>query len=118
MLYIQRSYYSIVHRILKKIYPQHQKYFRSAIPLFTKQIAPGLAIAEEPDLKFGESESFGLNRCQIIANALIQVTNEGDATPEIKLAAIVRGFGKMGIRLKYPFLNGDAVDIYSGLNLS
>jgi HopA1 effector protein family len=118
VLYIQRSYYSIVHRILEKIYPQHQAHFKSPIPLFTKQIAPGLAIAEEPDRKFGEAESFGLNRCQIVANALIQATKEGNPTPESKLAAIFRGFDKMGISLEYPFLNADAVDIYSALNLS
>jgi hypothetical protein len=118
VLYIQRSYYSIVHLILEKIYPQHQEHFKSEIPLFTKQIAPGLAIAEEPDRKFGEAESFGLNRCQIVANALIQATNEGNSTPETKLAAIVRNFDKMGISLEYPFLNADAIDIYSVLNLS
>ncbi len=115
VLYIQRSYYRIVHLILEKIYPQHQAYFRSAIPLFTKQIAPGLAIAEEPDRKFGEAESFGLNRCQIVANALIEANNGGDPTPETKLAAIVQNFSKMGISLEYPFLNADAVDIYSVL---
>jgi hypothetical protein len=118
VLYIQRSYYPIVHLILEKIYPQHQEHFRAAIPLFTKQIAPGLAIAEEPDRKFGEAESFGLNRCQIVANALIEANNEGNFTPETKLAAIVQNFDKMGINLEYPFLNADAVDIYSGLNLS
>jgi HopA1 effector protein family len=118
VLYIQRSYYHTVHLILERIYPQHQEHFKSEIPLFTKQIAPGLAIAEEPDRKFGEAESFGLNRCQIVANALIQATNEGDSTPETKLAAIVRAFDKMGISLEYPFLNADAVDIYSVLNLS
>jgi hypothetical protein len=118
VLYIQRSYYSIVHQILEKIYPQHQAHFNSAIPLFTKQIAPGLAIAEEPDRKFGEAESFGLNRCQIVANALIQATKESNPTPETKLAAIVQGFDKMGISLESPFLNADGVDIYSVLNLS
>jgi HopA1 effector protein family len=118
VLYIQRGYYRVVHLILEKIYPQQQEYFRAAIPLFTKQIAPGLAIAEEPNRKFGEAESFGLNRCQIVANALIEANDEGDFTPETKLAAIVQNFGKMGISLEYPFLNSDAVDIYSVLNLS
>jgi HopA1 effector protein family len=118
VLYIQRGYYRIVHLILERIYSQQREYFRSAIPLFTKQIAPGLAIAEEPDRKFGEAESFGLNRCQIVANALIQANNQDDPTPETKLAAIVQNFGKMGINLEYPFLNSDAVDIYSVLKLT
>lgn len=117
VLYIQRGYYQIVHLILEKAYPQQQEYFRSAIPLFTKQIAPGLAIAEEPDRKFGEAESFGSNRCQIVAHALIQANNQEDPTPETKLAAIVQNFGRMGIDLEYPFLNSAAVDIYSVLNL-
>ncbi len=117
VLYIQRGYYRVVHLILEQIYPQQQAYFRSAIPLFTKQIAPGLAVAEEPDCKFGEAESFGLNRCQIIANALIQANSEDAPTPATKLAAIVQNFDNMGISLEYPFLNSNSVDIYPVLNL-
>jgi HopA1 effector protein family len=117
VLYIQRGHYPTVHLLLQNIYPQYQQYFRSQIPLFTKQIAPGLAIAEEPDRKFGESESFGLNRCQIVANALIEVSKQNCANPQAKLTAIFSGFQKMGISLEYPFLNANSVDIYSALEL-
>jgi HopA1 effector protein family len=118
VLYIQRRYYPVVHTLLQQIYPQCQQYFKPEIPLFTKQIAPGLAIAEEPNQKFGESESFGLNRCQIVANALIQATKVGNTSPEAKLATIMGDFAAMGISLEYPFLNANSVDTYPGLNLS
>jgi hypothetical protein len=118
VLYIQRGYYAIVHLLLQNIYPQYQQYFRSKIPLFTKQLAPGLAIAEEPDQKFGESESFGLNRCQIITNALIDAYKQDMFSPQAKLTAIFQGFEKMGISLEYPFLNSNSVDIYPVLELT
>ncbi len=117
VLYIQRGYYSKVYSVLQHIYPQHQQYFRSQIPLFTKQIAPGLAIAEEPDQKFGAFESFGLNRCQIVANALI-LAHKQDLHPDAKLDAIVSEFEQMGISLEYPFLNPHSVDIYPVLELA
>ncbi len=118
VLYIQRCYYPVVYARLQQIYPQCQQYFQPEIPLFTKQIAPGLAIAEEPNQKFGESESFGLNRCQIVANALIHASREGVTSPDAKLAVIIQGFAAMGISLAAPFLNAGSIDTYPELNLS
>jgi len=37
-----------------------------------KLLAPGLALAEEPNQKFTAQESFGMNRCQIITNGFLE----------------------------------------------
>ena len=115
VLYIQRYYYSSVEIILGQTYRKHQEHFQPEIPLFTKPIAIGLAVAEEPDRQFAESESFGTNRCQIVADGLINAELRGDTNPQLKLLAIQQNFEDVGIDLAAPFLNPGSVDIYATL---
>jgi HopA1 effector protein family len=116
VLYIQRYYYPHVEIVLGQIYRKHHQHFQPETPLFTKPIAIGLAIAEEPDIRFAESESFGMNRCQIIADGLIDADLRGEIDPQLKLSAIVQSFDRLGIDLTAPFLNPGSVDIYASLS--
>lgn len=86
VLYFDKNNYHAVHSILEQVYREHQSHFQPEIPLFTKYLASGLAIAEEPDQKFAEKESFGTNRCQIIANGLLEACYRDDDSPEGSLA--------------------------------
>ena len=117
VLYFAKSDYPVVGSVLQTVYRQHQAEFQSAIPLFTKLIAPGLAIAEEPDQKFAEQESFGMNRCQIVANGLLEAWQQGQDRPEQRLASIVQHFALMGIEMQRPYLNANSEDIYTVLSL-
>jgi HopA1 effector protein family len=116
VLYIQRYYYPTVEIVLGQIYRKHHQHFQPETPLFTKPIASGLAIAEEPDVRFAESESFGMNRCHIIADGLITADSRGEIEPQLKLGAIVQSFDRVGIDLAAPFLNPGSVDIYASLS--
>ncbi len=113
VLYFEKNFYSQVHRSLQVIYLENQRHFRAEVPLFTKQLLPGLAVAEEPDQKFSEQESFGTNRCQIIADALITTWDSGDSSPNKRLEAIFQNFFRLGIDLKQPYLNAYSEDIYA-----
>jgi HopA1 effector protein family len=117
VLYFEKSNYEAVHPLLEKVYAEHHSNFQIEVPLFTKLIAPGLAIAEEPDRKFAEKESFGMNRCQIIANALLETWHQGDDSPEGRMASILQHFSLMQIELQRPYLNANSEDIYSPLNV-
>ena len=44
--------YSAILPILQSVYLEHQAHFQPEVPLFTKVLAPGLALAEEPEQKF------------------------------------------------------------------
>jgi hypothetical protein len=112
VLYCDRQNYLLVRQILLSIYRQHQSQFKPSVPLFTKMLAPGLAVAEEPDQKFTTQESFGMNRCQIVANGLLQAENQGDRSPQARLKAIAQNFSLLGIKLNRSFLNADSEDIY------
>jgi hypothetical protein len=117
VLYFDKAEYTRIQPILLGIYQEHQAHFGEAIPLFTKHLAPGLGLAEEPDYKFGEQESFGMNRCQIIANGLLEAWHQGDSSPDGRLDAIVRHFSLLNLDLQRPYLNCNSEDIYTPLTL-
>ena len=117
VLYFEKENYSAVESVLKFIYLEHQKYFQAKIPLFTKMLAPGLALAEEPDLKFSAKESFGQNRCQIVARGLMEAERQGIDDPEQRIAKIVQNFSSLGISLQFPHLNANSEDIYTPFDL-
>ncbi|NJL42596.1 MAG: class I SAM-dependent methyltransferase [Pseudanabaena sp. RU_4_16] len=113
VLYFEKSFYSQVRNSLHVIHAENARHFRSEVPLFTKQLVNGLAVAEEPDRKFSEQESFGTNRCQIIADALLATWYSDDNSPKNRLEAISQNFFRLGVELKQPYLNADSKDIYT-----
>jgi hypothetical protein len=115
VLYFDKRDYSAVSSILALIHAQHRSYFLPHIPLFTKQLAIGLGLAEEPDLKFAERESFGMNRCQIVADGLLTAFHEGRDSYSERMSAILAQFSKVGIDLQHPYLNSDSKNIYHAL---
>ncbi|MDF5707016.1 MAG: T3SS effector HopA1 family protein [Nostoc sp. S4] len=113
VLYFDKNNYQVVRPILERFYTQHQSDFNQQVPLFTKMVAPGLAIAEEPNQKFGDKESFGTNRCQVVANGLFEAWHQGNNTPAGRLASIMRHFSLCEIDLQRPYLNANSDDIYT-----
>jgi HopA1 effector protein family len=113
VLYFDKRDYAAISDILAVIHTQHKSYFLSHIPLFTKQLALGLGLAEEPDLKFAERESFGMNRCQIVADGLLRAFDAGQDSYSEKMSAILTQFAIGGINLHYPYLNSGSEDIYN-----
>jgi hypothetical protein len=117
VLYFENNYYETVKPLLRDIYQQHQSHFKPEIPLFTKSLAPGLGLAEEPNDKFKTKESFGTHRCQIVADSLLETWQKGDNSPEARMKTILDNFSRLGIELEYSYLNAEAKDIYTELGL-
>lgn len=114
VLYFERSNYNIIRQILQSVYAQNQSHFLSNVPLFTKLLAPGLSLAEKPEYKETTGERFGLNRCQIVADGLLDAWDNGDRTSQGQLSAISKRFSLLGIELQHPYLNANE-DIYTPL---
>jgi hypothetical protein len=117
VLYFEKSNYETIHKVIQSVYTEHQAHFRDDVPLFTKVLAPGLSLAEEPNQKFTELESFGMNRCQIIAHGLLEAREKGDESPESRMREILQYFSKLGIAIERSYVNADSEDIYTTLNL-
>jgi HopA1 effector protein family len=117
VLYFEKINYQPFLQILQTVYTENQSYFQAEVPLFTKLLAPGLALAEEPDRKFTIQESFGMNRCQIVANGLLEARQKGEESPENRLKSVFEQFSLLGIDWQRPYLNSNSEDIYAPLNL-
>lgn len=115
ILEFEKQDYLTIRKILQTVYSQHQSYFLPEIPLFTKFLAPGLGVAEQPQQNLVNNESFGMNRCQIIANALLESWQQGEKSIERKMQIIENSFKEAGIDLQHPYLNSNSADIYTPL---
>jgi hypothetical protein len=116
VLYFELNDYPAIRSILQVIYTEHQSHFQPEIPLFTKFLAPGLGLAEEPTEKFAAQESFGMNRCQILANALLEAWQKGKNAMEERMREIYQHFAQHSIDVQRPYLNPTSEDIYYPLN--
>jgi hypothetical protein len=113
VLYFDKSDYEVVRKVLQAVYGENESHFQPEVPLFTMQLALGLGLAEEPDSKFVAQESFGMNRCQIVANGLLEAWHNGDDSPEGRMNAILQQFSLLSIELQCPYLNANSEDIYT-----
>lgn len=112
VLYFDKKNYAKIRPVVNKVITATQEHFREEIPLFTKQITAGVGLAEEPNRKFSIKDSFGLNRCQILANGLINCWRNQDESPAARFHSIVAEFSQEGIDLQRPYLNPNSEDIY------
>lgn len=117
VLYSDKRDYEAIRSALQGIYLENRSHFQPEVPLFTKLLAPGLALAEEPDCKFATKESFGTHRCQLVANGLLEARDNGDESPDSRMTAILQHFSRLGIDANRPYLNANSEDIYTPLEL-
>jgi hypothetical protein len=112
-LCLERDRYSEVAPLLKTLYQRIPSDFSPAVPLFTKPLAPGLGLVEEPE---AELTDFGLHRCQLIAKGLLAAWQSGNETPERRLDYIYQQFAQNHVDLQFPYLNPGSIDIYPPLD--
>ncbi len=98
-LTLSQADYDLVHPVLAKIYQTYQAAFAAPVPLFSKQLAPGLGLVE----KSTSFEDFGRHRCQLVATGLVQATLQGQTTSVEKLNLIEQEFGSAEINLHQPY---------------
>ena len=109
VLYIGRQELTRFAPALSRIYGALRRHMREATPAFTLRIAPGLALAESlPD-----GESFGRDRCSLVAQALVGIAESGDRISEGSLDAISRHFASRGLSLDRPYLGTGSRHEYS-----
>lgn len=112
VLYFNCQDYPVVAKVLTDVHTQHRSHFLPEIPLFTKQLAIGVGLAEEPDQKFAQRESFGMNRCQMVANGLLELFYQGNNSAADRMVAMLEQFASAGISLEQPYLNRGSQDNY------
>jgi hypothetical protein len=106
VLYIDDAWRDKALALLPDLHRTLFRRLRPATPMFTRRLAPGLAMAEDP----GDGQSFGQHRCSLVAKALQQAYEEGLESVQERAAAIMRGFTRQGLDAARPWLNPGSAD--------
>jgi type III HopA1-like effector protein len=108
ILYVAKRHYRVAATLLADVYQAVRPSLKAATPLFSKPLADGLGLAEDP--KTGES--FGMNRCRLLAEAVCKTHDRGLDAAEARLSEVAATFATAGLSLDRPYLNGGSVDHY------
>jgi HopA1 effector protein family len=108
-LWLSQPCYFAVQTLLERTYNAHQAAFSPHIPLFAKQLAPGLGIAELP----AASSTFGEHRCELLAESLAISMEQGKMTTTDKLGIVNQIFSFAGIDWLQPYLSFSTSDCYN-----
>jgi hypothetical protein len=79
------------------------------VPLFTRELAPGLGLAEDPS----GGLSFGQSRCRLVARGLWNGFTRGRTDREGRLAAVAEAFHEAGVDPAVPYLETGSPELYS-----
>ncbi len=108
VLYAPKRGYGRVRESLESLYPVVERYLKDGGPAFTKPLAFGLGLAEDPPA----GASFGLQRCGILAEGILEAHERRRRRPCDRLDIVVRRFEVGGISLRRPYLNSGSPDGY------
>ncbi|PYQ26416.1 MAG: hypothetical protein DMF56_24355 [Acidobacteria bacterium] len=104
VLYIRKADYEPTRAILETIYPDIAAHLKKGQPAFTKVLAPGVALAEDP----GRGDSFGMHRCGILAEGLIRAHEQRRS----RLDTVRACFEEREIDFDRPYLHSSNHDHY------
>ncbi len=108
VLYIAKRELPRASHLLEQVYQDVGRELHPGTPALTKRLAPGLALAEDPQ----NGESFGLHRCRLLAEALVDAAEHGVTGPSDRLDWVEREFQRSGLDLSRPYLNPGTADDY------
>jgi HopA1 effector protein family len=107
VLYVAVRFFAIVARIVSSV--REHIALGLTVPLFTKQLWPGIGVAVEP----GTGESFGSHRCRLCAEGIVDAWREGKQDASSRLTAAAARFAAAGLDVTRPYLGPGWVDLFS-----
>lgn len=108
VLFITRRMYHIVADLLADVHARFADALGEDVPLFTKPLARGLGLAEDP----GNGESFGMQRCRLIAEGVWAAWRKGGGSVTGRLRETEAAFARAGVDPLRPWLNRTTRDDY------
>ncbi len=105
VLYVRRSDYNTIADALHTVYEETAGFLKAGVPAFAKQLASGVALAEDP----GGGQSFGEHRCRLLADAVLHAHEETESA-ETRVCYVVKYLESHGVSVERPFLNAGSGD--------
>jgi hypothetical protein len=109
VLYLERRWYRRSTALLARIYREFQAGLRHEIPFFTRLLAPGLGMAEDP----ANGMSFGQHRCHLIALAGWTSFTQGETTLDARSRTLSSLFQAAGLNPMRPHLGPNSRDSHN-----
>jgi len=97
---------------LQVLYKQKHMAFTHGTPAFAKQLAMGIAVAEEPETEDTLRMSFGQHRSFLVAQGLLRAFQQTSNTAEERYQSIVDTFCEKKLTVEKPYLNVNGEDVY------
>jgi hypothetical protein len=107
VLFVSKRHARAVTDILAHRATGIRTWFAASTPLFTRSLTEGVSYAEQPHTH----ESFGLNRCRLVAEGCFDAWSAGRSCRDDRLEAIRRRFELNGLDFLRPHLNPGSVDV-------
>ena len=108
VLYMFKKDYHLTVQILVEIYRLIAGKLNASTPAFTKPLARGLGLAENPP----SSQSFGEHRCGLLANAIVLAHEQRIKPIADRVRYAEEYFKGEKISIEAPFLNPHSLDDY------
>lgn len=113
VIYIEKQKYLEVFLELARLHGTLRGFLRESSPLFTKEIARGVGLAENPRT----GESFGQHRCRLVALGVWRAFTRGQMRRSARCAHVLDAFQEAGLDPLRPYLGAaTAMDDYPRLD--
>ncbi len=117
VLYVNAADFGRADSILRDVHQEYGALLGASTPAFTKRLARGVGLAESPPPKGPlEIESFGMNRCRLVAEGLIEASDRKLSAVDERLIIVNERFAREGLSLTTPYLNPGSADDYAPWN--
>jgi hypothetical protein len=101
VLYLARDDFDRTKTLLPELHRVLSRHLRPTTPMFTKRLARGLAVAEDPS----DGRSFGQHRCELVADGLVRAFESGHTSATARTGAVAERFAEEGLDVTRPWLN-------------
>lgn len=108
VLFFPKRRFPIVAELIPRIRDAVRGHLRPRVPLMTKKLVDGIAVAEDP----GNGDSFGTSRCRLIAQAIWDAYTRGQQSDEARVQELDMQFARNGLALAKPYLRAASADVY------
>ena len=108
VVYLAKRFFRITADLMLDVHPEVAEFLNEPVPLFSKRVAKGLGVAEDP----GTGESFGQSRCQRLAESVWNCHLQDEQSLEARWNEFRRLLKKSGIDSQHLHLNAGSVDWY------
>lgn len=109
VLYLERRWFGPARGLIPEIHRTLRAGLRADVPMFTKPLAEGLGLAEDPHNQM----SFGQSRCKLAARALWACYVRGAGGHEERVSLLMDAFREEGLDPEFPYLDKNSTDFYS-----